>query len=147
VDLVELTYRVHEPAVRELLAMSVGNPTPEKLALVCRRYATNPSWELIGCVLEGVIAGCIGVEIIGETHAMIRHLAVAPRFRRRGVARALIERLRGSVPLERVTAETDADAVAFYRRCGFTVTPLDPAYPGAERFACELMLDKPLPPR
>ena len=35
------------------------------------------------------------------------------------------------------TAETDKDAVDFYRKLGFSVTSLGEKYPGVERFHCE----------
>ena len=35
-----------------------------------------------------------------------------------------------------VEAETDADAVGFYARVGFTITSLGHVYPGVERFRC-----------
>jgi hypothetical protein len=34
-------------------------------------------------------------------------------------------------------AETDADAVGFYRRCGLAVTSLGERFAGIERFRCE----------
>lgn len=38
--------------------------------------------------------------------------------------------------LHHLDAETDADAVDFYRRCGFAVESLGERYPGVERFRC-----------
>jgi hypothetical protein len=38
----------------------------------------------------------------------------------------------------RLEAETDSDAVGFYRSCGFTVLSLGEVYPGVERFRCTL---------
>ena len=40
--------------------------------------------------------------------------------------------------LEEITAETDRDAVEFYRRVGFEVESLGEQYPGTERFLCRL---------
>lgn len=36
-----------------------------------------------------------------------------------------------------VSAETDADAVEFYRKYGFKIKSLGEKYPGVERFLCE----------
>jgi ribosomal protein S18 acetylase RimI-like enzyme len=62
-------------------------------------------------------------------------LGVSPEFRRRGVAQALLEHATStaanngmpSVALD--TAETNAPAVALYRRCGFEVADVVPARP------------------
>ncbi|WP_268921683.1 hypothetical protein [Metabacillus sediminilitoris] len=36
-----------------------------------------------------------------------------------------------------ITAETDKEAVVFYRNYGFKITSLGEKYPGVERFLCE----------
>ncbi|NYE04281.1 ribosomal protein S18 acetylase RimI-like enzyme [Bacillus niacini] len=36
-----------------------------------------------------------------------------------------------------VHAETDSDAVEFYRKYGFKITSLGEKYPGVERLLCE----------
>jgi ribosomal protein S18 acetylase RimI-like enzyme len=62
-------------------------------------------------------------------------LAVLPEFRRRGVASALLEHaaqtaaMRGLSGVSLNTAETNAAAVALYRRCGFEVADVVPARP------------------
>ncbi len=33
-------------------------------------------------------------------------------------------------------AETDCEAVEFYRKCGWIITSLGEKYPGVERFQC-----------
>ncbi|MGG4554653.1 hypothetical protein ABEX11_20625 [Paenibacillus humicus] len=44
--------------------------------------------------------------------------------------------------IRRVEAETDKDAVDFYRRLGFNITSLGQKYPGVERFQCSLIIRK-----
>lgn len=39
--------------------------------------------------------------------------------------------------LSYISAETDRDAVGFYRKYGFQITSLGEKYPGVERFKCE----------
>jgi len=36
-----------------------------------------------------------------------------------------------------IVAETDYEAVDFYRRYGFVITSLGEKYPGVERFLCQ----------
>lgn len=60
--------------------------------------------------------------------------ADGPRLRSRtGDVEAILDRFHPSV----LSAETDAEAVGFYRSCGFTVRSLGEKYPGTERFLCE----------
>lgn len=50
------------------------------------------------------------------------------------------------IQLENVTkiiAETDMDAVGFYRRYGFSIEALGEKYPGVERYKCTLERGSP----
>lgn len=38
--------------------------------------------------------------------------------------------------LRKIQAETDQEAVGFYRKAGFVITSLGEKYPGVERFSC-----------
>ena len=53
---------------------------------------------------------------------------VAPDWRSRGLARGLIDALAERMGAEQVVAETDDDAVGFYRRCGFSVEDAPPKF-------------------
>ena len=136
VTLVELTARLDDLEVVSLVALSVGFPTPEKLRAMTARYRERAQWRLLGIEQDGVLAGCIGVELASDASAVIRHIAVAVEFRERGLGRAMIEAVGKQFQLRELDAETDADAVAFYRRCGFEITSLGERYPGVERFRC-----------
>ena len=62
------------------------------------------------------------------------HLATDPHCRRHGIGTALIHWVHARHPSIPLTAETDADAVRFYEKTGFTSTSLGEKYPGVERF-------------
>ena len=50
----------------------------------------------------------------------------------------MIDHLRSRYPGCCFIAETDRDAVDFYRSCGFTIESLGEKYPRIERFLCTL---------
>jgi ribosomal protein S18 acetylase RimI-like enzyme len=100
------------------------------------------SWETQD-VPPGTPIACLGLEPRGRDEAEIRSLAVLPAWRRQGFARALIFGASEQFGLRGLEAETDADAIGFYRAVGFTVERLGERYPGVERFRCRLEL----PPR
>jgi hypothetical protein len=50
--------------------------------------------------------------------------------------RAMIAAACEQFNLKELAAETDQDAVAFYRRCGFQIDTLGEKYLGVERFRC-----------
>jgi GNAT superfamily N-acetyltransferase len=133
-DMIDLSDRLNDPAVRALLGDAVGYPTPAKLTAVTARYAAEPAWTLYGAVRDGVLLGVLGVERLSARELVIQHVAVAPAMRRAGIGRAMLAAV--CAPAERVSAETDGDAVGFYTRCGFTARSLGELYPGTERFTC-----------
>jgi ribosomal protein S18 acetylase RimI-like enzyme len=135
----DLRPRLHEPAVRDLLAPAVGFPTPERMEWTCACYR-QPGWHLLGLEHGGQLVGLIGLEATTPGQAVVRHIAVLPAERRQGHGRALIARAAVALGLTCLEAETDAEAVDFYRRCGFAVQCLGEKYPGVERFRCTACL-------
>ncbi|MHB9057548.1 MAG: GNAT family N-acetyltransferase [Bacillota bacterium] len=81
-------------------------------------------------LVRGLLAGAVE----------IRHLAVAPGRRGRGLGREMVFALPTVCTCLDVVAETDHDAVGFYRRIGFSLESLGELYPGTERFRCRLRL-------
>jgi ribosomal protein S18 acetylase RimI-like enzyme len=139
---VDLVPRREEPAVRALVALSVGYPTPEKLDRILRRYADDPARHLVGFDRDGSLDGYVGFALHGAGSATIWNIAVRPSARRQGLGRQIVRWLIDVAGLTRLTAETDRDAVGFYRQLGFAVTSLgDERYPGTERFRCELVAE------
>lgn len=78
----------------------------------------------------GTAAGFILLQSVAE-EAEILTLAVHPKARRSGLARALIEQAQDTLSVARVfleVAENNAPARALYAACGFTETGRRPAY-------------------
>ncbi|TCW57855.1 hypothetical protein EC917_10237 [Bacillus thuringiensis] len=79
---------------------------------------------------------CIGIEIIGTNKARICHIAVVPQYRHKGIALQMIKEVLRMHQLTYLEAETDDEAVEFYKKIGFQVKSLGERYPGIERFHC-----------
>ncbi len=119
-----------------LLAASMFDPTADKVAAVLARIAETPDRRLF--LLEDG-PGAIGLVAIcqdGPASAKITHIAVDPRMRGRNAGRQMLRELAEEHGYRRLSAETDAEAVGFYARCGFKVESLGEKYPGVERFLC-----------
>jgi ribosomal protein S18 acetylase RimI-like enzyme len=129
------------PVIREILAPTMYNPTAERVAQVCQRYQTEPTWRLFGYRHRGAIVGCLGLELSSQDQVVIRHIAVAPTWRGHGIGKALIRYAIRTLAVRYIVAETDCEAVEFYRRCGFAVQSLGEIYPGTERFLCSYSVD------
>jgi ribosomal protein S18 acetylase RimI-like enzyme len=90
---------------------------------IARKLAVQPELFLVGLIDAGLMASLMAGY---EGHrGWMNYLAVAPRFRGRGLARLLVaevERLlleRGCPKVNLQVRATNLEAVAFYRRLGY----------------------------
>lgn len=132
--IVQLHSAILEPSVRELLSYATSI---HKVDSVYEGYLQSSEQFLFGVLTDNEIVGCIGVHIKQEL-CEIRHIAVSPEVRGQGIGSGMIDFIIQSGSFNVVVAETDKDAVDFYRKFGFIVTSLGEKYPGVERFLCEL---------
>lgn len=121
--------------VCELLSFCIGFPTDEKIELKLNHYFMSPKHTLYN---NEDNSGLIGVEEIGDSKFEIAHIAVQQNKRNQGIGRSLITDLLEMINCGSIVAETDDDAVEFYRNCGFQITNLGEKYPGVKRYHCEL---------
>lgn len=145
---VDLAGRLHEAEARALVGHALGSATEARLDAVMAQYAA-PSWRLLGFETGGSLVGCIGyaaeTDESATTAAAVQHIAVVPEARRSGVGRTMLRWLREVDGLRALRAETDDDAVGFYRRCGFSAERVThPRFPAARRWACTLRAADPL---
>lgn len=112
----------------------------ERVNKVYESYITNHRQQLYVWMENERVVGVIGIEKIGSGIYEIKHIATKRGKRGRGIGRKMIDQLIKVKKAEKLFAETDQDAVAFYRRCGFTVQSLGEKYPSVERFQCRLVI-------
>ncbi len=82
--------------------------------------------------------GCIGIALIHTNRARICHIAVSKKYRNQGIALQMIKEIIRKYELTYIEAETDKEAVGFYKKCNFKIESLGEKYPGIERFYCYL---------
>lgn len=105
-------------------------------------YQADENRKLYGYKQDEQFIGCIGVQLTAENNCMIKQIAVCPDVRSRGIGKRMIEFIIEKHSLSLISAETDQDAVSFYKRIGFIITNLGEKYPGVERFWCECKRSK-----
>ncbi|CAM3870472.1 GNAT family N-acetyltransferase [Cohnella lubricantis] len=135
--LIDLKPQLRQEDVQELLALSVF-PDPELLEEATVSYETEEGNTLRGLrdAEEDKLLGLIGYRLNEGGELLIRHIAVAPDERNQGYGRAMVLEALAETEPAAIVAETDEEAINFYRNIGFTVESLGEPYPGAERFKC-----------
>lgn len=124
-----------QPEVKTLLSYATSE---KKVDREYPLYIENPERVLYGYTIEQDLVGCIGI-VKGEANRCeIKHIAVSPVFRGKGIGREMIRYVEEHHAFSSIYAETDQEAVLFYKNIGFHITSLGEKYPGVERFGCLL---------
>lgn len=99
-------------------------------------YMELPTRKLYAYKLDDEIIGCIGNEFLVEKRCEIKHIAVLPSHRKERIGSKMINFILEKYSLASVLAETDKEAVYFYKKYGFKITSLGEKHPVVERFQC-----------
>ncbi len=124
-----------QPEVKTLLSYATSE---KKVEREYQLYIESPDRELYGYYIDQDVVGCIGIAKGDAKHCEIKHIAVSLKYRGQGIGRDMIRYIEEHYSLSSIYAETDQDAVIFYKNLGFHITSLGEKYPGVERFACLL---------
>ncbi|VEI17353.1 GNAT family N-acetyltransferase [Actinomyces viscosus] len=94
-----------------------------------------PVMEVVGTGPRGAPTS-VAAYVSQPNGVVLEYIAVAPELRGDGLGRALVDALAGMSG--QVVAETDDDAVGFYRALDFDIgpAPSDPRWPGRRRYRC-----------
>lgn len=130
----EITSTVMNPTIKKLLSYAT---LEKKVNEEYKKYTYLPSRKLYSIEVNGETISCIGVEFLNSKKAVIKHIAVLPKERGKGIGSSMIRFLCKKHDIHSVFAETDKEAVNFYSNFGFQITSLGEKYLGVERFLCE----------
>ena len=106
-----------------------------ELAALPGTYAAPMGALLLARAGDGTAIGCVGLRPLDDIRGEMKRLYVAPAARGLGLGRALMDavldeaRRLGFREIRLDTLPTMTDAIAMYRRAGFT--PIAPYYDGA----------------
>ncbi|MGO1711508.1 GNAT family N-acetyltransferase [Corynebacterium variabile] len=136
-------------AVRPLTQQELDTPEFARLIWLASGAGTEKLKRLIRDVpseylVHGVIVGERVVAFVAfdpdTDPVVIRYIAVEEDSQHRGLGGALVAAVTQRATGRSVYAETDDDAVEFYRRSDFRVVakPRDPCWPERQRYGCVL---------
>ena len=133
-EFVNVKQNICDADILPLLAPSVFDPTPEKLNARAKRYLDNRNAFVYACREGGKYIGIVVFEVVG-TRATVLDIAVDEACRKSGVGSRLLSFVLENFNISELTAETDDDAVGFYKKYGFSVTETQTVY-DARRYLC-----------
>ena len=113
--------KLDDPIVRMIMSESAFDNSPEAMDYKAAEFRRKSNWSLYGWLENGEVIGVCGFEVHTDW-VEILNIAVKNDVRQRGVGKAMIDTLK--MYGKTIEAETDDDAVDFYRKCGFETTPI-----------------------
>jgi len=129
--------RLDNPSVRKIMSACVYRNSVEVAINKLSEYNLRPAWSMYGWIEDGEIVGICGFEVHQMNRIDILHIAVAERGQ--GVGSKMLDALRELFCLT-LKAETDDDAVGFYRKYGFVTTAF--RIKGVTRHICVFDLEE-----
>ena len=114
-------------------------PTEEKYQRKMQAYLQEPDTKIFGCFCESTLKGLLVLTRFPQDTAELVGISVEKTARKQGIGRFMLQQVAECCALRRITAETDDDAVAFYRKTGFAVENRTEYYDGqpVTRYQCQ----------
>ncbi len=106
--------------IYSLLAPSVFEPTRERLADHAERYIKDADTSVYAGSVSGEYKGIVVFKITGNS-AEILDIAVKEEDRGKGIGTAFLNFIFSRFDITEITAETDDEAVEFYKKYGFRI--------------------------
>ena len=116
-------------------------PSKEKFNKKMEDFLKDKAIKVFACLAQGELKGAVAFSLLETSKIKIVGIAVESSARNRGVGSYMINRLIDDYSLNLILAETDKDAVGFYRKNGFSVIECSESYNGETviRYKCELV--------
>ena len=124
--------------VRNFISESAWDKSIKAMDRKVAEFRDRGDLHLYGWLENNKMLGVCGIEIHSDW-IVIHNIAVDSNARKRGIGKAMITVLQQKYKTT-IKAETDDDAVEFYRKCGFKAEGFMKTYSGTEyqRYNCVL---------
>lgn len=123
-----------DKSVYSLLAPSVFNPTSERLLSRAEKYQADDKVKAYAYADNSEYKGIIVFKIEEQT-AEILDIAVNPEYQGKGIGSRLINYIFSQFTVNKIIAETDDDAIDFYKKYGFIIADTKVAF-DTKRYVC-----------
>lgn len=115
-------------------------PTYEGYKAQMEQYISDSSMKIFVCESEGEKVGLLALNKSDRGNE-IKGIAVSEKHRCHGIGKFMIYQVMESEQLKTLAAQTDDDAIGFYRKCGFIGDRFVTEYPDGSfvRYNCSLV--------
>ena len=115
-------------------------PSKEKFNEKMTTFLKDDAIKIFACLDQRELKGAVVCSLSESNKIKIVGIAVEHSDRCKGIGTYIIKSLTDAYPMHSVIAETDKDAIGFYRKYGFSVTECSENYNGENiiRYRCEL---------
>ena len=126
----------------EIYSQCMCQPTFDEYKNELMELASKPEISIFVCTYQQENAGIIVLSARPGNSAEILGVAVKDKLKRLGIGKFMINSAAAVLGLKNITAETDDDAVNFYRRSEFETKAFIRHFPDADvtRYHCSLTL-------
>lgn len=121
----------------KILKESVFEPTKEKLIKRADYYENTNGIVSYGYAYDDVILGLIVLDTKNKDEIVILDIAVKKDTQKRGIGKALLNYVICELEPKILIAETDDDAVGFYKKNKFEIVNLREKYLNNTRYECK----------
>lgn len=128
----------------EILKESVFEPTKEKLIKRSNYYQSADGVVSYGYAYNDFILGLIVLDITNKDEIVILDIAVRKDNQKREIGKALLNYVLYELKPKILIAETDDDAVGFYKKNKFEIVKLGEKYLNNTRYECKYFNKTPL---
>lgn len=125
---------ITEPDILKLLTPSVFNPTEERLLNRAKKYGEDENTDIYAYKENSKYKGIVVFKTQNNS-ATILDIAIKPEHQGQGIGSKLIDFIFNNFNVHSITAETDDDAIGFYKKYGFIVADTKVKF-DTKRYTC-----------
>lgn len=119
----------------DMLKYSHYNPTNDKINKISRKYNEDKNIYCFGSFDDNKMIGFIVVEYIDKFKYEIIDIALSPEYRKLGIGSKMVDYVIEKFSIKTLYAESDDDAVDFYKKYGFAINFID-KFEETNRYKC-----------
>lgn len=140
INMIELNNRNDLLNAYDIYRHCMYMPSKEKFGKMIDSFLADNSIKIFACKKCNVIKGIIVISYIEQFKVEINGIAVDIDARGQGIGSYMINKLMNDYNILSIYAETDDDAIEFYRKNNFAITKFVKTYDGEDvvRYKCEL---------